>query len=143
MLFAMLFEFARLVDGVQIAEPQRRLILNAYELQRQCGTAERVFACTLFTEETLECHCRERGGLWHPELTAHLSPLMLLSRPADARHEWLHLNDLHSRLLRYLGEVRAVGWATAPDCERIGQAHIAGFHELMNRFRGASNEWYH
>src|SRR5262245_46788552 len=112
MLFAMLFEIARLVDRVQIDEPQRRLILNAYELQQQCGTEERVFACTLFMEERLECHCREHGGLWHPELTAYLSPLMLLSRPADARHEWLHLDDLHSRLLHYIADTMAVGWAT-------------------------------
>ena len=143
MLFAMLFEIARLVDRVQISAPQQRLVLNAFELQRLCAAEERVFACMLFTEETLECHCREQGGLWHMQLTAYLSPLMLLSRPADARHEWLHLHDLHSRLLRYMAEAMAVGWATAGDCERVGRAHAAGFHELMNGFRRASNAWYH
>jgi hypothetical protein len=144
MLFAIVLATVLLADQVDMRDPQQRLVLNVAELQRLCGAHGRyVFACTFFEEETLECHCRENQSLWYPAMTAHLSPVMLLSRPDYASHEWLHLNDIHFRLHRWIGEEEAVGYASAPDCERAGNAKVASFAELMNGFRQESNAQYH
>ena len=73
----------------------------------------------------------------------HLEPLMVLSRPTDARHEWLHLNDLRFDLEAYLIEAATLGYASARDCELAGSARVASFHQVMNVFRRASNQRYH
>ena len=145
MLFAMVLGVVLLAtDQVDIREPRQRLVLNAGELQRLCATrGSHIFACTLFPEEKLECHCQEREGLWYHQMTAHLSPEMLLSLPRDASHEWLHLNDLRLRLGSWIGNETALGYASARDCQLAAQARVAGFPELMNGFRRASNEQYH
>ena len=102
-----------------------------------------MFACTLFPEEKLECHCLKQQSLWYPIFTAHLAPEMLLSKPTDARHEQLHLGDLRNRLQGYVVDAGVVGYASAQDCELAGNARTASFHELMNGFRRASNARLH
>ena len=83
------------------------------------------------------------GALWFPELTAHLAPIMILSRPSDAQHEWLHLHDLRFDLEAYVVDAATLGYASARDCELAGSARVASFHDVMNGFRRASNERYH
>src|SRR5947207_377173 len=102
MLFAMLFGMLVVADQIDMRDPDQRIVMNNAELRRLCATGGHVFACTLFPEERLECHCSQRGALWFPELTAHLAPVMILSRPSDAQHEWLHLHDLRFDLEAYV-----------------------------------------
>ncbi len=68
---------------------------------------------------------------------------MILSKPADAQHEWLHLNDLRRHLQQYVLEAGVVGYASARDCELAGNARATTFAQEMNAFRRASNERYH
>ncbi len=74
MRFAVLFAILLLTDRVDIQEPRQRLVMNSTELQRLCASGEHIFACTLFAEERLECHCMEHESLWYEVLTAHLAP---------------------------------------------------------------------
>lgn len=145
MFFAVLFAATLAGTRVDIRESPPRYVLNDSELQRLCSTNHwrTVYACTLFPEERLECHCRERGGLWYPYLVAHLVPVVLLSHPRYRPHEQEHLDDIRTRLDDWIAGAGALGYQSRLDCERAANAHVSLFPELMNRIRQASNERVH
>jgi len=143
MLFAVLLVSLVISDRVDIREPRQRLVMNTAELQRLCASGEHVFACTLFPEEWLEGRCVEHDSLWYDVLTAHLAPQMILGRPHDALHEWLHIEDLRRHLEQYVMESGLVAYASASDCRLSADARISSFHDTMSGFRRESNERYH
>ena len=143
MVLALLFGIVLAMNRIEIRDPQQRLVLNTAELQRLCASGDHIFACTFFPTERLECHCHEHQSQWYELFTATLEPVMILSRPANASHEWLHLHDLRNRLETYLIEAEGQGYASAHDCEAAARARTASFHQVMSGFRRESNERYH
>ena len=142
MLFAVLFMATVAGTRVNIRESPPRFVLNDGELQRLCAAKEwrTVYACTLFAEEKLECHCRERGGAWYADLNARLAPVVLLSHPRYGPHEREHLDDIRLRLDSWISAAGAMGYRSRLDCERAAHAHVSLFPDLMNSIRRASNK---
>lgn len=133
--------------SITIARTQERLFPNPNVLGSECGTAKRIYACTVFAEERLSCSCRHDGNGWRLVANARFVPIMCLylRHPRIVGHEQLHINDVRRMLDEYLDELTSRDLATEEGCAQLAkqESEERAFVRRMNGFRQKSNERLH
>ena len=128
--------------SISIGNPQERMFPNRTVLAGQCGTAKRIYACTVFAEERLTCSCALKGERWQLAARARFVPIMLfyLHHPDVVRHEQLHIDDVRTSLTRYLEELTARQFSSDSECLHEAKAaeEETAFVRRMNEFRRES-----
>lgn len=128
--------------SISIGNTQERIFPNRAVLATECGTAKRIYACTVFAEERLTCSCARKGNRWQLVANARFVPIMLfyLHHPEIVRHEQSHIDDVRASLARYLDELTSPEFDSEQRCAiaaALASDEIA-FVRRMNEFRRAS-----
>jgi hypothetical protein len=128
--------------SISVGDTQQRMFPNRATLAVECGTAKRIYACTVFAAERLTCSCARKGERWQLAANARFVPIMLfyLHHPAIIRHEQSHIDDVRESLGHYLEELTSREFTTERACttEANAVSDEIAFVRRMNDFRRES-----
>lgn len=130
------------VLDVQVA-PARSRLVNHEDLPRYCSGLTEIDACTVVRGARLTCHCKRDEDGWRLGGWAQFIPYVYLTEGRFLEHENAHVGDLRLQIETWFSALAERRFATEQACLASSQSESAAFPDLMQVFRGRSNERLH